>query len=45
LSLLGPISSGQALPKGVEQALAFFEEQKEKMFDPPLVDIFKGRVT
>jgi len=45
LSLSGPISGGQALPKGAEQALAFFEEQKEKMFDPPLVDIFKGRVT
>jgi hypothetical protein len=36
---------GQALPKGVEQVLVFFEEQKEKMFDPPQVDIFKDRVT
>ena len=27
-----------------EQALAFFEEQKEKMFDPQLVDILKERV-
>jgi HD-GYP domain-containing protein (c-di-GMP phosphodiesterase class II) len=28
-----------------EQALAFFEEQKEKLFDPQLVGIFKERVT
>jgi HAMP domain-containing protein len=27
-----------------EQALAFFEEQKEKMFDPQLVDILKEHV-
>ena len=28
-----------------EQALSFFEEQKEKMFDPELVDILKQHVT
>ena len=28
-----------------EQALSFFEEQKERMFDPHLVDILKERVT